>query len=319
MGYRYFPIQAQIALLLLTAIPALADDKGTLPDILIQAEEKRPIQRTKPAMQFPVKEEEPLEDLLQTEDEVRLKMPSEVSQATRFVTNTWNSVHVAIPDGNFIILAWKGEPAHVFRPLEELSKVYKEKENKELSKAHWELLVVDSAGKPFRKYSGSGLPPEKLEFDGKSDEGNWVRVGLAYTAVLTYQDPQGHSHTALGRTFALAGLSRQQPNGNILIALAAKQLFDADKGPDKLSERGAKLLAEASQLIERHHPGLGISVSARLSRPDPGWVQTAADTCAQELARRLIVAPGSIKAVGQAGTKDLEERVDIVVGDRQGS
>src|SRR5579859_1963532 len=99
MGHRYFTIQAQIALLFLSALPALADDKGNLPDILIQAEEKKPIQRTKPAMQFPVKEEEPLENLLQTEDEVRLKMPSEVTKATHFVTNTWNSPHVAIPSG----------------------------------------------------------------------------------------------------------------------------------------------------------------------------------------------------------------------------
>ena len=350
MGHRYFPIQAQMTrefpktqihsrhpgasrgpvkirpwmpafagmTFLFGILHVFAEDKGALPDILIQAEEKRPVQRVKPPLQFPLKEEAPLDTMLQTEDEVRLKLPSEISKTTRFVTNSWNSPHVATPSGNFIILTWKGEPAHVFHPMAELGKIFKEKDVKDYSKARWELLVVDSAGKPFRKFNGVGAPPDKLPWDGKSDEGNWLRVGLAYTGVLNYLDTQGHSHTALGRPFALAGLSLQQTNGNILIALAAKQLFETEKGPGKLSERGTRLLAEASQLIQRHHPGLGLNVSARLSRADAAWVQTAAETCAHELSKRLLAASGSIKIESHAGTKDIEERVDLTVGDRTG-
>src|SRR5262245_18569256 len=115
MGNHHLPIPIKIALALLLAAklglrPALAaGDKGSLPDILIQAEEKQVIQRNKPPLGLQVKEEAPSQSLLQTDDEVRLKMPTEVTRLTRFVTNTWVSPHTALPTSNYIVLAGKGE------------------------------------------------------------------------------------------------------------------------------------------------------------------------------------------------------------------
>lgn len=324
MGNHHFPIPSQMTRILVSSVLLIAnalspliaaEEKGALPDILIQAEQKRPIQRTKPPMEFPVKEEESVESLLKTEDEFRLRMPSEVSENTRFVTNVWNSPYVTLPLSNYIVLAWKGEPAHVFQPLAALSKVYVEKNLKEAKdKARWELLVIDSAGKEFRKFADKGLPPDTLPFDGKSNEGAWMRVGLAYTAVLNYTDTEQHVHTALGRPFALAGLAVQLPNKNKLISLAAKPLFDTDKGPEQLSERGTIVLQEAAQLIARYDLGVGLALSANLSKPDPALAKSAVETCAKELSRELLLAPGSIKTQGNSGTPDLEERVDIAIG-----
>ena len=127
MGHHYFPVSFKVAFLFLLwaglgGKSAKAEDKGKLPDIVIQAEEKQIIQRTKPPMGLQVKEAAPVESLIQTEDEVRLKIPTEVAKSMQFVTRTWNSQHMALPSSNYILLAWKGEPVHIFHPSTELSK-----------------------------------------------------------------------------------------------------------------------------------------------------------------------------------------------------
>lgn len=316
MGHHHLPIPAALSALLLLAgaSPALAEGQGALPDVLIQAEQKKPVSREKPPLALEVKEEAPFEALLDTEQELRLRLPAEMAKSTHFVTGLSASPHVAVPSSNRIVLAWKGEPARVFRPAEELAKVYKEKEVKAAGqKAAWQLVVVDSAGRPFRKYGGQGLPPERLEFDGKSDEGRWLGVGQAYTAVIDYKDPAGRPHTAMERPFALLGLSVQSGAGYV-ISLAPRALLDPEKGG--LSDRGASLLREAAVLIERYHPGLSVEVAARLSSTDPAAAKSAAEACAGELAKRLRLPPGTLSAKAETGTPDLESRVDLSVLNR---
>ncbi|MEE8424658.1 MAG: hypothetical protein V3S11_02455, partial [Elusimicrobiota bacterium] len=260
MGHHHVPLQTKVVgLALLLAVPAFGAS-GSLPDVLIQADEKRPVSREKPPLAMEVKEEGPLDEVLKTEEELYRRIPAEVAESTKFTTGIWKSPHVAIPSSNWIVLAWKGEPAHVFYPAKDLEEIYKpgsgrsiskaakkkkkkkkrrkkdrkrravpppEKERREVE-AGWDFVVVDAAGRVFRKFTGEGDPPESLEFDGRSDEGKWLKVGQVYQGVLTYRDPNGRSHTAMGQPFALAGLSLQKSNGYV-ISLAAQTMFAEDR------------------------------------------------------------------------------------------
>lgn len=290
---------------------AHAADQGVLPDVLIQAEEKRPVAREKPPLEIAVKEDAPLESALKTEDEVRLRIPSEVAQSTAFVPGVSNSPLVAVPSTNWILLPWKGEIARTFKPLKDLAAVHPESV-KDGKGGRWELIVADSSGKVFRKFAGEGLPPATLDFDGKSDGGAWLRAGQAYTPVLTYIDSNRRSRTAVGKPFALAGLALQDAGGTV-ISLATRLLFSKEPGSPVLSRQGSLLLREAAQLVQRHYPGLNLQVAVYHSRKDTAWVQAAAQACAAELARRLLLKGDAVAVKAAAGASDLDERVDVVV------
>jgi hypothetical protein len=314
MGNHHVPLQAQVTALLLLATAASAATQGVLPDVLIQAEEKRPVAREKPPLELSVKEDAPLEAALKPEDDVRFRIPAEVAQSTAYSPGVSNSPLVAVPSSNWILLPWKGELARTFRPLKDLTAVSPQAA-KDGKGGRWELVVADSGGKVFRKFAGEGLPPERLDFDGKSDGGDWVRAGQAYTPVLTYVDPRGRSRTAVGKPFALAGLSLQDAGGTV-ISLATRLLFSKDAGGPALSKDGATFLREAAQIVQRHYPGLGLQVTVYHSRKDPAWVQAAAKLCAADLAKRLLLKPDAVAVKAVAGSSDLDERVDLIVRHR---
>lgn len=344
MGHHHVPFQIKISVLaLLLAAPAFGAG-GSLPDVLIQADEKRPVPREKPPLVMEVKEDGPLDEVLKTEEELYRRIPAEVAESTKFTTGIWKSPHVAIPSSNWIVLTWKGEPAHVFYPAKDLDEIYKPgsgksrpkaakkkkkkrrkkdrkraalspaEQNKREVEVGWDFVVVDAAGRVFRKFTGEGDPPESLEFDGKSDEGKWLKVGQVYQGVLTYRDPNGRSHTAMGKPFALAGLSIQKSNGYV-ISLAAQTMFSEDRR-GKITGEGGKLLKEAAQIIQRHHAGLSLEVDAFLSWDEARPVEKAAKACASELARRLLVPDERVAAKPHPGTPDLEQRVDLNILNR---
>ena len=56
----------------------------------------------------------------------------------------------------------------------------------------WQLTVLDPRGKEFRHWSGVGVPPSRLLWDGKSDSGDFVESGEDYQVLLKVSDTQGH-------------------------------------------------------------------------------------------------------------------------------
>lgn len=314
--------QIPVKMIILSALSALAcagagaQDSGTLPDVLIQAEEKRPLTREKPPLNLNLKEEAPLESLLKTEDDLSSRIPSEIALSTHFAAGISNSANVAVPSRGWIILPWKGEPVRVFYPKAELEKIFREPDPKAArSKATWELVVSDSEGKIFRKFRGEGIPPVRLDFDGKSEEGKWLNVGQVYTGVITYRGPTGHTHTAMDAPFSLAGISLQKSSG-FAVSLAPRSMFEAEKKFSRLSPHGASLLKDAAQIIQRYHPGLALEVAAYLSSSDDSQASSAARTCADELAKRLLLPAKTVSAKGYPGAPDIEERIDILIFNR---
>ncbi|MFA6092068.1 MAG: hypothetical protein WCU88_04740 [Elusimicrobiota bacterium] len=316
MGNRHFPLPLALTLLLLPDAAPWAragEGGGVLPDVLIQAEEKREASSEKPPLDLPLKEETPLEFALKTEEELRVRFPQEVVASTKFATGLSESPYAAVPANNRIVMAWKGEPAQVFFPAQELAKVHKGKEGKKgKSATSWEWVVADSAGRVFRRFAGEGEPPARLEFDGKGEGGEWLKVGQVYTGVLSYRDAAGASHTAMSRPFALTGLALKMDSGYVLL-LSVKAVFGEALVKGAFAPGGRELLQDAAQIIQRHHPGLSIETAAYLRRADRAAAQSAAESCAKSLAQRLLIADEKVAASSQAGITDLDERLEIRV------
>lgn len=311
MGNHHLPLPAyliarrvlaSVAVCALLAAPAAPQQRGAVPDVVIQAEDRRLITRDKPTLELPLKLDQPLQEDVESDDGVRARLPSDLSQTTAFVPGLSQSPLSASPSSNWIIAASRGEPVRVLFPRRELQAV----EASFAKGGRWELVVADSQGKAFRKYSGEGAPPDQLEFDGRSDVGEWLAVGHAYTPVLTYHDGT-RARTAMGRPFALAGLSLETPRA---IWLSPRALFSPGANPE-LSLEGKSILREASQLVLRHHPGIDLELTVRLVRNDPVFLKAAGELCVKELARSLLVKPEAISLKLVPGTQDLKERIEL--------
>ena len=302
MGNHHLPLSAYLIAILAAATAAAETPSGAVPDVVIQAEDRRPITREKPAIDLPLKLDQPLQEDVESDDGVRARLPSDLSKTTAFAPGLSQSPLSASPSSNWIIAVSRGEPARVLFPRRELQAV----EVSFTKAGKWEVVVADSQGKAFRKYSGEGVPPDQLEFDGRDDAGEWLAVGHAYTPVHTYHDGV-RVRTALGRPFALAALSLDAPRA---IWLAPRALFGPGANPE-LSPEGRTILREASQLVQRHHPGIGLELTVRLVRTDPLFLKAAGELCVRELARNLLIKPEVISLKLAPGTPDLKERVEL--------
>lgn len=58
---------------------------------------------------------------------------------------------------------------------------------------HWKVLIADPRGKPFYSAFGTGTPPAKLVWNGKSDKGVYVESGEDYQISATVADTKGRT------------------------------------------------------------------------------------------------------------------------------
>jgi len=58
--------------------------------------------------------------------------------------------------------------------------------------ASWQMVVLDPRGKAFRQWSGKGLPPKSVYWEGKGDNGDNVESGEDYQIQLRVTDTQNH-------------------------------------------------------------------------------------------------------------------------------
>lgn len=300
MGRHHVPLQA---FLIALAAPAFGEaPSGVVPDVVIQADGARPVTREKPPLELPVKRDQPLESDVADDDGVRGRVPADLSRTAALAPGVAQSPLAVAPPTNWIVALWRGEPVRALYPEKEL----KAAGIKTAKDGKWELVVADSEGKAFRKWSGEGAPPERIDFDGKGDDGRWLAVGHAYTPVLTYRDASGRARTAMSRPFAAAGLAFDAPRS---VQLAPRALFTGAATPE-LSEDGRALLREAALALTRRQPGTPLQLGVHLGR-DAAWTKAAGEACVKELAKALLLKPEAIALVPSPGTPDLAERLEL--------
>ena len=114
---------------------------------------------------------------------------------------------------------------------------------------NWSLAVTDFRGSPFRTYQGDGNPPESLDWDGRGNNGEVLKVGYPYSYVFTQTDKGTNTYNHAGVSFRIPALDYHQ-DGDRILEIAGGKLF-VRKEID-LTGSGENWLTRASDEIRRH-------------------------------------------------------------------
>lgn len=324
MGNYNFPIFTKINSLKLLAVGicialvgittrAGSREKGELPEVIIEGEEVLELKSTKPHLEIPIEQNREILESLKTEEEILLKKPSGwEKQPQDSLPELTKSTQVIIPFTHHI----RDEEVCIFYPLRDLQATFKEPDPKRAKElASWELIVADESGETFRKYSGQGLPPETILFDGRDKNGKVLKVGYPYSTILRYYDATGSLHTFVRNPFTISGFAHQEPEG-FFISLDFRMLY---RSPPILLEKhefsdfGGELLQEASDWIKKHFFTFPINVIVYCRNKT--IAEITAKEISGELARMLVRSGAEIFCQGEISEKSLE-RLEIIVNNR---
>lgn len=193
----------------------------------------------------------------------------------------------------------------------------------------WVILIKDPQGHDFKTFKGSGLPPESVVWDGKSDKGETVVSKNTYTAVLTVTP----SRTDRLRTKELTVETEIKVNTGLLLQeiipehewkIVVQTInFDPDAATfNKLSDEQIRAnhetLDEVAQQI-KEHPGAKViiegyanNVSGTEKEDREELIplsQKRAEAIIEELAKRGI-DPEILTAKGMGGANPIAARRD---------
>lgn len=113
----------------------------------------------------------------------------------------------------------------------------------------WELTITDFRGSPCRTYRGKNSPPRTVQWDGRSDHGEMLRVGYPYSYVFTTTDKGTNTYNYAGESFRLPGLDYRR-DGHRVLELAGGELFPRDES--ELTAAGEAWLRRVADEIRRH-------------------------------------------------------------------
>lgn len=147
----------------------------------------------------------------------------------------------------------------------------------------WSLTVTDFRGSPFRTYQGGGNPPESLDWDGRGNNGEILRVGYPYSYVFTQTDKGTNTYNHAGVSFRIPALDYRQ-DGDRVLEIAGGHLF-VRKEID-LTGDGQNWLTRASDEIRRH-PWSPVRVV--VTAETQALAEKRADTVGAYLAEAMIL------------------------------
>lgn len=321
MGGGDVPVQAgmkRVALMglaLVVASVVVAEErkeerKGEIPEVTIRAEQKEKLKSEKPALNLPMDEIRELKFWLETTTAVFRQEPAAWKARPPHLPRVLSSPLAVVPATS----RFSRDPVAVFHPLSELMSVVSSPRGEETSR--WRYEVADSAGQRFRAWTGGGLPPKEVIFDGRSDDGVMLRPGLAYAPVLTYMDGRG-TFTVVGQPLKVEGIRHQEPDA-LYLRLDPRVLWETSIGQmgealPALTPAGLELLQEAADWVKRLYHRYPFELRVHLPRPEAA--QAAAKTLRDHLANLLRKVPEDIPATGSASPAS-EARVEICVKNR---
>lgn len=234
------------------------------------------------------------------------------------LTVSWRRTHPDFLMDDRVIQPWRTtfstKPGIVFRVRDQLYNVLMRKiDDKEAKQYAWSLTITDEEGRVFHHYEGSDNPPEELVWTGQNDQGEWLRAGLAYSAVYTFTDPGGSPLTTAGKPLLFKGIVHQEDTG-MHISLDSSVLFGTTKAAtDIAAPDGVGLLRSAADLIKRKFTGIPISVRVFASTKELGDQQATA--IYNYLLKELMLTAKNV-STDSAPASFSDQRVEIVLLNR---
>ena len=113
----------------------------------------------------------------------------------------------------------------------------------------WQLSITDFRGSPCRNYEGKGRPPARVRWDGRTDQGEMLRVGYPYSYVFTTTDKGTNTYNYAGESFRLPALDYRR-DGDRVLEIAGGELFARRQA--ELTAAGDDWPERAADEIRRH-------------------------------------------------------------------
>jgi hypothetical protein len=147
----------------------------------------------------------------------------------------------------------------------------------------WTLTITDFRGSPCKTFSGDGKPPAEVPWDGRSDQGEMLKVGYPYSYVFSTTDKGTNSYNYAGVSFRIPALDYRR-EGDRVLELAGGELFVREEV--ELTPTGRDWLTRSTDEI-RHHPYSPVRVVVTAESQE--LAEQRADAVATFLARSMIL------------------------------
>lgn len=163
---------------------------------------------------------------------------------------------------------------------------------------NWRLDITDFKGSTFKSFTGKGGAPDKLEWDGRGDNGEILQAGYPYSYVFTQMDKGTNTYNHAGVSFRIPALDHRDHDARVL-ALAGDEIFNEFEPTFK--PRGERWLTKATDLV-RQHPYSPVRVY--VVAETMALAQSRASAVADYLATSMILPREQIET-------DAEQRQDL--------
>lgn len=199
--------------------------------------------------------------------------------------------------------------------------------------SNWELRIVDDEGKVVKRFSGKGRPPKSLKWEGSSDLGSTVDVGLGASYVLRTEDESGKarevgSDLVSPDDFSSIARSRPLPEKNSPVAESwcrkdgrggyiCEMPFDT--GEAAMESDAWKAVREAVSVLDRHDYSV-IEIKGYARRGEASEPTRLSQQRAENVLKAIIegyeLKPDSVFAKGY-GESEAGRKVEVFMHNRQ--
>lgn len=247
--------------------------KGVLPEVVIKAKESAKVSTPKPELRLDLDPLETIQESLKTEESLLLVSPPSSLTWKKATPETLYNKRVVQPARSTL----SRQPRIAFKLGSELERILKRPlGNKEGKRYRWNLSIVDEEGRVFQRYEGAGELPKEILWNGQNDSGEWIRAGYTYSAIYTFTDLLGTTHTGVGKPLKFSGIVYQDDKG-LHLSLDTGVLFGAQKSEQEIQKpNGESLIRAAADLVKRYYYGVPMQVRVFAGSRDLAQTQGAA-------------------------------------------
>jgi hypothetical protein len=146
----------------------------------------------------------------------------------------------------------------------------------------WRLLIVNARAESVAVFEGKGDPPRKIDWDGRSKNGDLVMPGASYSYVFEARDRAGNKRNFVGEGFRVETFRYGDAESPVLL-FSGKQLA-APAGSSRALEDVPAIVVEAASVVNQ----------APVSRTVDVQVTARSREEANALAQRLKVWMGPL-------------------------
>lgn len=293
------------------AAPASTTTYNEAPEeIVIKGEAEDTIRTVKPPFKVQTDDFESIRKSLQPDKDLLLFEPGEFLNLSRNYPDSLRLSRVIQP--------WRAgfndKAVIVFYPRRKLTEAfgrdYTGKTGRDLG---WTLSVTDEDGTVFHKYSGSGLPPETINWSGENDRKEWLRAGHNYAPVYVFVDETGGVKTVVDDIIKFTAIVYQKGR-YLYINLDSGAVFGSRKINKTIdAAQGEGLLAATGDLLKRRYYNIPVRVNVYAQTKDLADAQ--ADQVRNFLRKELMTGASSITTEAFDETFP-QQRIDIVLKNR---